>query len=352
MNAPTPDIRFACGRCGQRIVVDASAAGVETECPGCREPVVIPGGAVLRDRESVTAAAGRAAAMESELAAGRKEISRLQEQLRVTAEERAAFQAALAESAKTLKQNAEDQEVARERIEALEAAAAAALATRAGMEKELAASRADVTRLEEERERQRRLGEDLNARLAAAEGVAQRVAPLEAEVRDAQSKLAGALEEGRRAAEQCERLKAAVETARRELLQTESGRELAALRARFSQTEEEDRQLKAQLAEVLDEAQRVARTERELRAQFDTMRRERNEALSRAEAVAPSALQHGNDVLRGIVDRQKAELDERYSELRRLRTAQLSLRILYALIGLAFMAAIALGLLALHGAWR
>jgi chromosome segregation ATPase len=333
-------------------VVDGSAAGVETECPGCREPVVIPGGAVWRDRESVTAAAGRTAALESELAVGRKELARFQEQLRRAAEERAVRECALSDSTKELQQATLALEIARERTAAIEADAAAAQAGRAGAERELAASRAEMARLQAEGERQRRLTEDLRSCLDVAETVVQRVTPLEAELRDVRGKLESAREEGRRAVEQCERWKADVETARRELLQTESGRELAALRARQAQAEEEHRQLAAQFAEVQEEAQQIARTERELRTLFATMRRERDEALSRAEAAAPNTLQHGNDVLRGILDRQRSELDECYGELRRLRGARWSWRILYALGVVLFLAAVVLGLLALHGVWR
>ncbi len=352
MTASTQDIRFACAHCGQRIVVEATAAGVETECPGCREPVVIPAEGAMLDRESVTAAAGRTAALERELGASRKEIARLQEQLRAGNEERKAFQSSKSEAAEKLRHSTEDLEVARERVRALEAEAAAVQTRRAAAEQGLAEARAEIVRLQEESGLHRRNFDEAREKLAVAEKVAQRVPALETELGGVQEKLAASLDEGLRAGKQCEALRTDLDAARRELIQTESGRELAALRTRFGKTEEGRKRLSAELAGAQAEARRATEAERELRAQFDTMRHQRDEALSRADAGSHSALQHGNDVLRGILDRQKSELDERYTELRRLRSAQLTLRILYALGGLLFIAAIVLGLLALNGVWR
>jgi chromosome segregation ATPase len=42
MIAESSDIRFACSQCGQRIVVEKSAAGLSGNCPVCEGPVIIP----------------------------------------------------------------------------------------------------------------------------------------------------------------------------------------------------------------------------------------------------------------------------------------------------------------------
>src|SRR4051812_32355904 len=42
MIAESADIKFACPQCGQRIVVDKSAAGLHGTCPICEGPVTVP----------------------------------------------------------------------------------------------------------------------------------------------------------------------------------------------------------------------------------------------------------------------------------------------------------------------
>lgn len=352
MPVPIRDIRFACERCGQRIVVDASAAGAETECPGCREPMVIPAGGLMLDREAVTVAAGRAVVLEREIAASRKEITRLQDQLQAAGVQREALQHGLADAAKKLQQSTDDLELAREKAKALEVDALAGQAKRSAGEQELAEARAEIARMQEESGLQRRILDETRAKAADGEVAAQRAAALESEVRDVEARLVAAIAESRQAEQQCETLSSELAAARRELLQTESGRALAELRERFEKTEAERKVLAAQLADAQADLGRHAGGEREWRERFETMRQERDDALSRAEAGSHTALQHGNDVLRGILDRQKRELDERYVELRRLRSAQLGMRLLYAVAVVLFLGAVVLGLLALHGYWR
>jgi len=296
--------------------------------------------------------AARTEPLERELAVSRKEIARLKEQLHALGEERTRLQAALAEGTKRSQQQTEDLELARERLKALETEAAAMRTLRTAAEQELREARAEIVRLQDESGLHRRNFDDARTKLATAEIGVQRAAALEAELHSVEERLTAALEAGHRGEQYREELRAEVESARRELQLTESGRELTALRVRFAQTEEERKRLAAQFSDAQGEVRRLSEGEREWRVQFDTMRRQRDDALSRADASSHSALQHGNDVLRGILDRQKSELDERYTELRRLRGAQLSLRILYVLTALMLFVAIVLGLQALHGMWR
>lgn len=333
-------------------MVDASAAGAEMECPGCHAPMVIPDDDVMRDRESVAAVAGRTAVLEREVAASRREVVRLEEAVQATAVQREAMQNGLAEVAKKLQQATEDLEIAREHIKALEADGSALQEKRAALEKELAEARKEHVRSEAEAQERAHELDVAHARIATAEAAASRVPALEGEVQSMQERLAAATGEARRSAEQCATLRDELTTARRELLQTESGRELAALRERFRETDAERKRLAAEIADTQAESRRHEDAERDWRAQFDAMRQQRDDALRRADATSPAALQHGNDVLRSILDRQQRELDERYVELRRLRAAQLSLRILYASAALLLFIAIVLGLRALHVMWR
>lgn len=306
----------------------------------------------MLDREVVTAAAGRAAVLEREIAAGRREIARLQDLLQAAGVQREAMQHGLAEATKKLQQAADDLEIAREKIRALEAEATAVQAGRTAAEQELAERRADIVRLQEANSLQSRELDQARARIAEGEVVAQRANALESEVHDVEAKLIAAIAEARQAEQQCATLRDELAVSRRELLQTESGRVLGELRERFEKTEAERKALALQLADAQGDLRRHADGEREWRERFETMRQERDAALSQAEASSQAALQHGNDVLRGILDRQRMELDERYAELRRLRGAQLGVRLLYALAVVLFLGAIVLGLLALHGYWR
>lgn len=49
MIAVSADIKFACSQCGQRIVVDKSAAGLSGACPICEGPVTVPHASVVED---------------------------------------------------------------------------------------------------------------------------------------------------------------------------------------------------------------------------------------------------------------------------------------------------------------
>ena len=364
MDTRTPDIRFACTRCGQRIVVDASAAGLETACPGCATPLIIPDGGKLVDRESVAVAAGRRSGtgratfpdldsrmepLESELRRSRGEVTRLQEQVRLAEEERHELQAAAGEAHATRQQMADDLELARERVRALETDAAAGQTRRAADEQALAAARAGLLRLQEADAQHRRSLDETRARLAESEAVALRAPKLEQALALAQDKLAAAIEDAIGIQRRCDELRAQAAQAQRELLETESGRELAALRSRLAELEAGSQRASRLLTDAQADGQRLTKSEAEWRAQFELMRQQRDAAVKQAEKGSQSALQDGNDILRGILDRQKVELDERYAELRRLRRAQLGLRILYALGGLLALAAVVLGVRALPG---
>lgn len=49
MESTIPDIKFECSHCGQKMVVEGSAAGLATDCPQCHTNVLIPRRASLHD---------------------------------------------------------------------------------------------------------------------------------------------------------------------------------------------------------------------------------------------------------------------------------------------------------------
>lgn len=89
---------------------------------------------------------------------------------------------------------------------------------------------------------------------------------------------------------------------RRDLSQIDSGRELLDLRAEHAELQRKHQSLESALAEQAEAAKR------------------------------------DNDVLRGIVERQNATLGGHHNELRRLRRARFSLRLVYAIFALGLLA--------------
>lgn len=312
-------------------------------------------GAVARGTSSETTRRGEArdvqlarTVLDRELAQSQAEKVQLQQQLSAFAEEReqarAAARLAVNESAAKRKQLEDDLEIARERIKALEADLAARNADAKtirgevdSLEKELSEAKAEIVRLQEESALHRKNYDETQAKLLTAEPIALRVEPLERDLAATREKLAVAEQRG-------ETLQKETETLRREFAQTDFGRELIDLRSQLGEARKEQEKLGGQLTEARREVRRLADAESELRLNFDAMRSARDEALIRAEAGSQSALQHGNEVLRGILDRQKIELDERYVELRRLKKAQFASRILYAIFGIGLIGVIALAL--------
>jgi len=141
---------------------------------------------------------------------------------------------------------------------------------------------------------------------------------------------------------QCLLLGEEIETLRNHLREGHAGRELLALRDRFETLDAEHRKNAAAIARAEAETQTLATTEQQLRADLARATASAVDAERRAEAASESALQRDNSVLRGIIARQKTELEERLTELRKLQRARLTLRIIYGLFALGFVIAVAL----------
>ncbi|MCE9609747.1 MAG: hypothetical protein K8R23_06015 [Chthoniobacter sp.] len=141
---------------------------------------------------------------------------------------------------------------------------------------------------------------------------------------------------------QCLLLGEEIETLRNHLREGHAGRELLALRDRFETLDAEHRKTAAALARAEAEMQTLAAAEQQLRADLARVNVSAVEAERRAEAGSESTLQRDNGVLRGIIDRQKTELEERLLELRKLQRARLTLRIIYGLVALGLVIVVAL----------
>ncbi len=351
MIADSAEIKFECSQCGQSLSVDSSAAGITTNCPTCESPVVIPQLHSIHDRhygeappmessredfaaaellelreelaEAHSAAAHserRAVAVERQLGEAREKISQTAAALADEEENRAQWEAACAQAG-----------------ERADFAAAELVETRA----QLAECAAALTVAQEETGAMQAAGAELRGQLESALAQLQDAAATRAALAAAEENLA-AKQRGLETTEaelqtlsnQCAALRQEADTLRRDLSEIHTGRELLELRARFLVLETDHQRTTGTLGRIEAEAKTLTASEQQLRAELTETRDRAAAAERRAEAASESAVSKDNEVLRGIIDRQKAVIEESFTELRRLRRARLFLRILYAVIAL------------------
>ena len=141
---------------------------------------------------------------------------------------------------------------------------------------------------------------------------------------------------------QCLLLQEEIARLRNDLAEGHAGRELLALRDRFEVLESKHQKATAALENLESAHATLTAAERQLRTEARAARACAAAAENRAEASTDSALARDIAVLRGIIERQKAELEERFVELRRFQRARLVLRIVYAVFALAFLVVLTL----------
>jgi predicted nucleic acid-binding Zn-ribbon protein len=129
-----------------------------------------------------------------------------------------------------------------------------------------------------------------------------------------------------------------LETLRKDLTETKTGRELLALRKRLSAADEERQRMANEARQLTDELQASSKAHLEVKTQLEATVRQLHTVEEKIAAVAESQVQHDNDILRGIVARQNSELEARFAELKRLKRARLLLRSMYLLFGTAIVA--------------
>lgn len=381
MIAERTEIKFACADCGQRISVDAAGAGMVVTCPGCDRSLVIPQVASLHDR--AYGAGGRTAPRRAEpFSSGETNgpaLRELREALAVAERERGVAiatlemvrreNAALVERLGRLSaecgQRVADgvtaaQQLAQRQLELAAAAKGAAQlsADLSSREKEvrelharLAASEAAVLRAREELAAVASQNAQWQEKLAAALGTqdtdALRAALAAAEEKLATEQRARAAAETQRKlqAGQCLLLQDEIAKLRADLAEGHAGRELLALRDRFEVLEGKHLKATAALADLERAHEEQLTAGQQLRTELTAARESAAAAENRAEASSEAALERDLAVLRGIIVRQKAELEEHRSALRRLQKAQLYVRFAYALFAVVFLVVAALAFL-------
>ncbi len=320
MIANREDIRFECAHCAQSFVVEASGAGVEMSCPVCQHRLSVPDDDDFLDREYGSRGAfTRREETHAELVEALKEATEEKEKLAASATH---AQAELKKSQSERQQWRSDLAAHKQKVAAAEARSeeietqlilrdselAGARAEIAQTEQELCAAKSEIDRLREDGAVQRRSAAEAQERLAAH-----------------CDRLRSSEEARQTLSERCEDLRTEARSLRQDLRDSESGRELLALRGKVA---------------ALPDLER-------LQAELTDTRRARDEAQKRAEAAADSALKQDNEVLRGIIKRQNDEITQRHTQLKRLKRARFAARILYALLAIALLATIAFAVRAL-----
>ncbi len=224
-------------------------------------------------------------------------------------------------------------EVRERELSAVQARSVDLVEALAGLETEVATLRAETAGLRGELECAQQLLHEV-AENEERRTVAQR---------ELETRLEAATSENQRLIEAQDQFLTQAEALRRDLQQTDSGRELLDLRSRVESLTADHSTLTGALAKKSTEAEELAAADEKLRAELQETRRLRGEAERLAAANSEAQLKKDNEVLRGIIARQNVDLGVHHVEVRRLRRARLGLRIVYAffaigLLGLAFFA--------------
>jgi len=383
------DIKFACSQCGQRIVVERSAAGLAGTCPVCNNPVTIPQESHVEAEEPSQQASSRDEARWQEMSAeeARVEIARQHSLFRKAVEECERLNANTTHvQAESKRFQADRQQLKADLAQARQVAAAAEAragevgealvaahhenaALREQIEGELVVLREQLAATGTQlavREDELRAGQVENSQVVQALAQAQAdLASLTAEaaglrtegaayrqdaetttqhlastaqlLQETQAQLQSTTEAHTQSSQERDEWRQKAEIWRQDLSSIDSGRELLELRENLAQLQQTHRTTETTLTQRTAEAAASAATVETLRADLQESRRLHADAERRAEAGSESQLKKDNDVLRGIVDRQNATLATHHGELRHLRRGRYLLRLVYALFALGLL---------------
>ena len=362
LTAVSPDIKFECSQCGQRIVVERSAAGFTVDCPGCRHPVKVPHHDTFTESDEReihvldSASAdplpsahpeldGTTGAAINDLEQARAEIARQHALFKRAVEECERVKANATHVQAELKRFQTDRKQlktelaqARHAAQTAEAHASELTVALAAVQQENAELRAqmhaEINGLQERlgaheqalNERDVQLGQairnltkaraDLSASVVEATGLrselqahqqglqstGQQLHAAKAELQETLSHYHVLTDEHQATSQQRDEWKERAEGLERDLMALDTGRDLLELRERFKKLEQDHHALGTKLADQTEEA-------------------EKNSAA-----------------LKGIVERQNTTLGEYHSELRRLRRARFAVRLVYAVFFLGLLA--------------
>lgn len=129
---------------------------------------------------------------------------------------------------------------------------------------------------------------------------------------------------------------------RADLTSSKDGREFAALREQYTAAQVATRVATAAKELAEGELTRLNEHHRKQKGDIEGLLVRLKAAEDKAEALIDASLQRDNDLLRGIVERQKGELQRSYDESSRFRQTRFAARIVYLVLALAIIAVLAL----------
>jgi predicted nucleic acid-binding Zn-ribbon protein len=191
------------------------------------------------------------------------------------------------------------------------------------------------------RKTQEELQGELNSAQAKLEEAAQirsQLAAVEDELRKEKERSGSAETQCASLQVTCDGFKKDIDDLRRNLDDTTAGRELLALRERFTGMEQEHGRVSTALAEREASVKKLTASTDQLSFELKKVRSLCEDAERRAEEVSEGKLIKDNEVLRGIIERQNCFLNENGIELRRLRRGRFALRVSYVVFSTALLA--------------
>lgn len=175
------------------------------------------------------------------------------------------------------------------------------------------------------------------ADLAAAAKVSQQLEATEIDLNQMQVRAKATDETIRQLESNVAELSADRDSLRRSLSESGLGKELITTREQLTVTTKERDLLQTQTRQLTNELHSAEAQRRERDDLIKQMRKEMEEARKIATASKEDKINQDNDVLRGIIERQNAQLEEKHVQLVRLQRARLGVQLAYAAFALALI---------------
>ncbi len=347
------EINFDCSGCGQHLCADAAAAGQATTCPACHATVTVPQEDVLGRIAAITNLAGgwsepeyespRAAeAQESEGAALREQLidamrvrSRMERELAAARVENEALQAQLRRAWEERDQQTASAERAKSERHELDKERADLLSERDELRQRISSQQEDLGAREQA---VHHLQEKLKAAEAERVTLSQELIPLRKEAEQLRSR-----------ASLVEPLEKEVASLRKDIASSRDANEFHTIRLRAEMAEKTQKEQLCELENLRAEKDRLEKSAEELRKELAESNERCAAEARKLEELADGKVQRDNAVLRAVLGRQKAELENCYRDLKRYRRAQLGVRLAYALFALGLLGVAAFALQMLPG---
>jgi chromosome segregation ATPase len=360
--ADNTDIKFECPQCEQRMVVEKSAAGLKADCPKCGHPITVPHVSapetIKGEAQTVhgqfrhESVSDDAPQVVDQLEAARTEIARQNALFKKAVDECERLKANATHVQAENKSFQADRQQLKADLAQARMAAATAEAQAVQVADSLTAIQRELTVLRSEAEAEIT---ELHRRLSTAK---TQLAASEKEMREGKSEHTEALRslaktraEFSKVNTEAARLRSEIEVLQKEFQAVTQGlavsqEQLQEVRARFKVVDEEHQQASTERDDWRQQAEGLqhdlaaldaGRDLLEVRARHKELQQQ-HQRLEIALAERDEAAKKNDEVLRGIVNRQNTTLGVYHSELRHLRRARFTLRLVYGLFTLGLLA--------------